>query len=131
MNQLKIDQTQQHESRATEESVDHLIGKLLRIGVLTSASIIVGGLSLFLVTGKSGYVASRYPYKLIDIWTGCLALKPYAIILGGLFLLILTPFFRVGAAMILYLIQKDYLYTIITALVFIILIISFFIGKAA
>ncbi|MGB9809623.1 MAG: DUF1634 domain-containing protein, partial [Caldanaerobacter sp.] len=65
----------------------------------------------------------------ILIIKGFLALKPYAVILTGLLLLILTPVFRVAVSIITFLYEKDYTYTFITTLVFIILIISFILGK--
>ncbi|MED2647608.1 DUF1634 domain-containing protein, partial [Bacillus thuringiensis] len=59
-----------------------------------------------------------------------LAGKAYAIILLSLFLLILTPVFRVGVSLITFWIEKDTLYVIITGIVFTILMISFALGKA-
>ena len=49
--------------------------------------------------------------------------------LTGLFLLILTPILRVGSSILLFWRQGDRLYVVITASVFLILIISLFLGK--
>ncbi|UOO38289.1 DUF1634 domain-containing protein [Oscillospiraceae bacterium CM] len=111
--------------RGTERA----IAALLQVGVLLSAAVIFAGLVLFLATGVSGYEGNAYPVDLPAIVTGLLALKPYAVILTGLFILILTPFVRVGASMIFFIQQRDKAYTIITAIVLIILLISLFLGK--
>ncbi|PFR99347.1 hypothetical protein CN988_19105 [Bacillus thuringiensis] len=111
-------------------NVEILISKILRVGVLISGTCITIGLILFLVTGESGYPGDTYPTTLSAIWSGVLAGKAYAIILLSLFLLILTPVFRVGVSLITFWIEKDTLYVIITGIVFTILMISFALGKA-
>lgn len=58
-------------------------------------------------------------------------LKPYAIMMFGLFCLILTPVLRVVVSLFTFLKEKDYLYVGITGIVLIILVISFFIGIKA
>ncbi|AST05027.1 hypothetical protein BT10792_30845 (plasmid) [Bacillus thuringiensis] len=111
-------------------NVEILISKILRVGVLISGTCITIGLIIFLITGESGYPGDAYPTTLSAIWSGVLAGKAYAIILLSLFLLILTPVFRVGVSLITFWIEKDTLYVIITGIVFTILMISFALGKA-
>ncbi|ERM91798.1 DUF1634 domain-containing protein [Caldanaerobacter subterraneus] len=106
-----------------------IISKALSIGVTTSAVVIFLGLLMLVITGNSGYPHGYYPTTPLSILRGFIALKPYAVILTGLLLLILTPVFRVAVSIITFLYEKDYTYTIITTLVFIILIISFLLGK--
>ncbi|WP_424565534.1 DUF1634 domain-containing protein [Tepidibacillus fermentans] len=106
-----------------------VISKSLRYGVTISAITILLGLILFIITGKSGYPGHTFPTTLSAILTGLVSLKPYAIIMTGLLLLILTPVFRVGISIIVFLLEKDYLYVIITSLVFAILITSLLLGK--
>jgi uncharacterized membrane protein len=112
------------------EDVELAVSKLLRIGVLISGTIITIGLILFLVTGKSGYPGHSFPTKFGDILHGLFALKSYAIILTGLFLLILTPVFRVFVSIFVFWKEKDKLYVVITIIVFVILMISLALGKA-
>ncbi|ACL76001.1 DUF1634 domain-containing protein [Ruminiclostridium cellulolyticum] len=111
------------------ESSEIFISKILRIGVIASAIVIAAGLILLFITGKSGYPGSSFPTSLGDILTGLVVLKPYAIILTGLLILIITPVFRVGVSIFTFLKEKDYMYVIITTVVFVILIISFLLGK--
>lgn len=111
------------------EEVEVIISRSLQIGVIFSAAVMLIGLSMFLITGNSGYPGSTFPTDLRVIFQGLISLKPYAIILTGLLILILTPLFRVGVSIIVFFKEKDFLYVKITALVFVILIISFLLGK--
>lgn len=111
------------------EDTEIVISKTLRVGVALSGAITCLGLMLFLVTGNSGYPGESFPTSVAEILRGLENLKPYAVMLSGLFLLILTPVLRVGVSIITFVKEKDYMYAAITATVFIILIISFLLGK--
>ncbi|SMF36977.1 DUF1634 domain-containing protein [Paenibacillus barengoltzii] len=110
--------------------IETAISKMLRVGVMLAAAVIVIGLIQFLITGDSGYPGDTYPTSFGAIMSGLLALKSAAIIQTGLLLLILTPVFRVFISLFLFWAEKDYRYVVITAIVFIILILSFVLGKA-
>lgn len=111
------------------EEMEIIISNFLRIGVMTSAIIVFIGLLMFLITGKSGYSGSYFPSTPTEIFKGVMLLKSYAIILTGLMILVLTPVFRVGVSILVFIKEKDSLYVKITSIVFIILLISFAIGK--
>lgn len=111
------------------DEVEVVISRSLQVGVLLSAAVMLIGLALFLITGNSGYPGNTFPTNLLLVFQGLIALKPYAIMLVGLFLLILTPVFRVGISILVFLKEKDFLYVKITALVFAILLVSFLLGK--
>lgn len=117
-------------SRKNTDELDNIIGRSLQVGVLLSAAIILIGLVLFFATGKSGYPGGTYPTSLDAIFQGIASFKSYAVILLGLFLLILTPVFRVGVSVLVFLKEKDTRFVLITLLVFIILIVSFLLGRA-
>ncbi|MBC1513973.1 DUF1634 domain-containing protein [Listeria booriae] len=108
--------------------VEAIVSTLLRIGVLLSAAIILIGLLLLMFTGTSGYPGTTYPTTLTAIFDGIAQFKPYAIVMFGLFCLILTPVLRVLVSFVTFLKEKDYLYVAITSIVLIILTISFLIG---
>ncbi|MDR1567484.1 MAG: DUF1634 domain-containing protein [Streptococcaceae bacterium] len=108
--------------------VEKFIARLLQIGVLISMSIMTFGLLLFFVTGRSGYSGDKYPLILREIWLGTLEMKPFAIMMLGLFCLILTPVLRVIASIFAFLFEKDYLYVAITLLVLLILLTAMFVG---
>lgn len=109
--------------------IETIISSILRVGVFTSALIILVGLVMFLATGHSGYSGSYYPTTPMEIFTGVIAFKSYAIMMLGLLLLMLTPVFQIGASILVFSKEKDYLYVKITSLVFLILLISFILGK--
>lgn len=111
------------------EDAEIVISKTLRAGVALSGAITCLGLVLFLVTGNSGYPGESFPTSVVEILRGLETLKPYAVMLSGLFLLILTPVLRVGVSIVTFAKEKDYMYAAITSTVFIILIISFLLGK--
>lgn len=102
----------------------------LRFGVYMSAGIIAFGLILLFVSGDSGYPVNIYPTSILVLSSGILQFKASAIISLGLVLLIATPVFRVAASVLLFLIEKDRLYTIITLSVLAILLTSFIVGRS-
>lgn len=106
-----------------------VISRFLRTGVMLSAVIVGIGLIMYLVSGKSGYPGDTYPITPSEIFKGLLMLKSYAVIMTGIIVLILTPVFRVGVSILVFIKEKDYLYVKITSLVLLILIISFVLGK--
>lgn len=123
MEAQKKEQTSEEELVIIEET----IGKILRFGVLVSALIILAGIITYLITNNSGY-KETFPTSFKDIFIGVAAFKPFAIIMLGLFCLILTPILRVGISCYAFYKEKDWLYVGITAIVLIILFISFLIG---
>ncbi|KRO18868.1 DUF1634 domain-containing protein [Lacticaseibacillus saniviri] len=112
------------------QEIEEIIGKLLRIGVIISAAVIIIGLLLLLITGNSGYPSGAHPTRPGAIMAGVVALKPAAVMMLGLFLLILTPVLRVVVSIYAFIKESDWLYTIITTVVLVILIGAMFIGYA-
>lgn len=113
------------------EKAEMTIARFLQVCVLISAAVILFGLVLYLVTGTGGYENNIYPTNPISILSGVIALKPFAVMLMGLFILILTPILRVGVSIIVFIIEKDMPFILITSVVFIILTISLVLGKVA
>lgn len=111
------------------EDLEIVISRAIKYGVIASAVIMLAGLMMFIITGVSGYPGDTFPTNLPAIFEGIITLKPYAIMMTGLFLLILTPVIRVGVSIIVFAKEKDYIFVKITLAVFIILIISFLLGK--
>ncbi len=118
------------ETNSKELDAELFISSSLRVGVYLSAVVIAIGLILLFVTGRSGYQTDQFPTTVGEVLSGTIYLKPSAITSLGLLLLIATPVFRVAASVLLFLFEKDYLYTVITLIVLCILIISFMLGKA-
>jgi uncharacterized membrane protein len=121
-------------------ALELVVSNLLRYGVLLSALTILIGLALLvaqdglrpiLVFPQSGTLrAGVAPGSLPKLLSAVSLAHPAAIIDLGLVILIATPVFRVGASIIAFAIERDWLYTWITAFVFAMLMIGFAIGRA-
>lgn len=114
--------------QAKMDHIGNVIGNLLRLGVIISAAIMLIGYLMLAITGKTGYPAGYHPHSFAAIFAGVAALKPYAIMMLGIFCLILTPVFRVFVSIYSFYKEHDYLYVGITSFVMLVLIISFCIG---
>lgn len=107
-----------------------VISWTLRIGVYLASGVVVLGLVLDFLMGSAVSKPGAFPTTVAEVWAGLSRGNPVAVISLGLLLLIVTPVFRVAASVLLFLLEQDYLYTLITLLVLVILLSSFFLGKA-
>ncbi|MFT8363883.1 MAG: DUF1634 domain-containing protein [Sporolactobacillus sp.] len=110
------------------DQIERIIGHVLRIGVGLSAFVIVAGIIAGLFAGETGYRGTTFPKTPSAILSGLILLKPLAILMTGLFLLILTPVLRVAVSIYAFAVEKDYLYVWITTIVLFILVIAMWIG---
>lgn len=110
--------------------VEDLISLALRIGVIISSIVTAFGLVLLLVTGQSGYPADTFPTSIAQVLYGLMQLKSFAIIEFGLLILLATPIFWVAASIAAFFLRRDYNYTLISAYVLLMLLLSLFLGKA-
>lgn len=121
-----------HQPNATEKEMAHIeimIGRILQIGVVVAAIIMAIGLLLLLINGgNGGYPVGHHPTTIHGILVGVGQLKPYAIMMVGMFCLILTPVLRVVVSIYAFYKEHDRLYVFITTLVLVILCISFIVG---
>lgn len=106
------------------EEMDRLIGRLLQIGVLVAAVVVlIGGLALLVTHGSAPAAFQTFSGEkdgLTDvgaIFRGVLAGDARAITQFGLVLLIVTPVARVALTLGAFIHQKDRLYVGITAVV--------------
>lgn len=117
------------------------ISTTLRTGVIVSLLLIVlGTVTTFLHHPQ--YVASQadlakltspgaaFPRTLYDIAAGLAAFRGQAIIAAGLLVLIATPVLRVAISVAVFIEDRDLPFALITTTVFVILLISFLLGKA-
>jgi len=100
------------------------IGKMLRTGVTLSACVtVLGGLMYIfrhnaLIPDYRNFTKVGEQYiSLADIFKGVAEFRARAIIQLGVLLLIATPIARVIFSVVAFLLEKDYLYTIITLIV--------------
>lgn len=123
---------QSHQNSATENEMAHIeiiIGRILQIGVIIAAIVMLFGLILLLINGgNGGYPVGHQPTTISSILAGTVALKPYAVMMVGMFCLIMTPVLRVVVSIYAFYKEHDTLYVWITSIVLVILCISFVIG---
>ena len=124
-------------SPADDHAVEQLIGRLLQVGVLISAVVVVIGGGILLAR-YGGVRADFRSFRseptelstLAGIIRGVFRLESAAIVQFGLVLLIATPVVRVGLTLIAFWWQRDRLYVCITAFVLMLLVYSLFWGRA-
>lgn len=113
------------------------IGWILRIGVVVSMVVVLIGGVLFIC--RHGHSIPNYHTftKIPDfisepkgILLGVLSFKGQAIIQLGIILLVATPVLRVIFAAVGFLMEKDYLYVLISVIVLLIITISMISGHA-
>ncbi len=116
-----------------DEQMRNLLGTLLRIGVLTSAAVVILGGILFFIQHPGETIDFRIfksePARLRNVHTIVMEafhLKSRSVIQFGLLLLIATPVARVLFSLIGFVIEKDKIYIFITAVVLFILCGSLF-----
>jgi uncharacterized membrane protein len=129
-------------ARAPEvmKRMELLISNLLLGGVATSVTTIFVGVVIMFVHHpdylRSAADLSRlttpgaaFPHTIGDVARGVVAGRGQAVVTLGLILLIATPILRVLVSTIGFAIQRDRTYTIISAVVLVVLLISFLLGR--
>jgi uncharacterized membrane protein len=124
----------------TGEPLELLISRLLRGGVaLSMLTVLIGVILMF--AHHPEYLRSdadlkrlttpgaAFPHALPDIIGGVRAGRGQATIAFGLLLLVATPILQVVAAIPAFIIQRDYIFAVISAIVCAALLCSFLLGK--
>ena len=106
--------------------MEAFISRLMRASVLLSGVIILAGLSIYLVTGNDSL-----PVNMFDpTWMlfGAPFFSPSHVIFWGFMVLIGTPLLRIILSVAVYAKMKDWEFTTITGIVFVILVVSMILG---
>ena len=118
-----------------DEQMRKVLGTLLRVGVLTSASVVILGAILFFIQHPGETIDFKIfksePSRLRHVHTiliEAIQLKGRSVIQFGLLLLIATPVARVLFSLIGFIIERDNIYIFITSIVLVILCCSLFSG---
>ncbi|RBL92798.1 DUF1634 domain-containing protein [Chitinophaga flava] len=107
-----------------DKDIQQLIGKQLRVGVITSSIIVLLGGIVYLY--RHGHESPDYGTftgvregldNLPGILKGIMAGQGRDVIQLGVVLLIATPIFRIVFSVFAFLLEKDYLYVVITLIV--------------
>jgi uncharacterized membrane protein len=123
--------------KANDIDLQHIIGWVLRIGVITSMLVVLAGSAFYLyrhgadTPSYSKFVGvPEFIHTPAGIWHGILTLRGRAIIQAGIVLLIATPIVRVLFSGLGFVLEKDWLYTGISLLVLGIIVFSAVSGHA-
>jgi uncharacterized membrane protein len=107
-----------------DEDLERMIGQLLRTGVLVSSAVVLAGGIVYLIRhgGQQPEFGTFHgePDKMkapAAMWRAILQGEGRPLIALGLLLLILTPIARITFSIFGYLLEKDYLYVLITLFV--------------
>lgn len=112
----------------------------LRAGVLVSLVLVALGTAVTF-THHPQYISAAaeldkltqpgaaFPKSLADVIAGIAEWRGRAIVVTGLLILIATPVLRVAISVLVFLEERDYTFAIITGAVFVILLISFALGR--
>ena len=116
-----------------------LVSSMLRYGVLLASAVIVAGLVFlliqvgpraFLSMPKTSISESTDLTSIRAVVRELLPPEPEAVIEAGILLLIVTPVLTVGATVIAFAMERDWLYVAITTFVFAMLLLGFALGRA-
>lgn len=122
-----------------ETGLRPIVSTLLRYGVMISAFVLMVGMILLLIqVGPKAFVSMpqiRSPEAGTDLTSLRAVLQelvppePEAVLDTGVLLLIATPVLTVGASVIAFAFEADWLYVVISGFVFALLLLAFGIGR--
>lgn len=124
-------------SKFKDTDIQGFIGWVLRTGVIVSMLIVITGGIIYLYRHGAGHMSYThfkgvpgFAHSFSGIWHGILEFRGRAIIQAGIVLLIATPVMRILVSGIGFIAERDYLYTGISVLVLLIILISALSGHA-
>jgi uncharacterized membrane protein len=120
--------------------IEILISNLLRAGVILSLFIVVMGTGLSFVHHHDYFSSpgelkrivqsnSDFPHSIKAMMSGLRSLEGRSFVVLGLLMLIATPVMRVAVSIIAFAMQKDSIFVVLTTIVLLLLVLSFFLGK--
>ncbi len=120
----------------TDERIEIIMGNLLRIGVILAAvTVFTGGVFYLFHSGLHQphytiFKGEPAEYRTLSgIVHQAFSLHELGIIQFGLLLLIATPIARVFFSIIAFFLERDYIYILVTSIVFCLLMFSLFFGR--
>ena len=120
------------EPLAKSAQIEYMVSYVLRYGVLLSFLIVLIGSALLFIEGGSNatvrLAGAATPHNPATVLRDLVHLQPKAIIDFGLMLLIATPVLRVAVSVVAFLVEEDFVYTVVTLFVLGVLLASFLLG---
>jgi uncharacterized membrane protein len=121
---------------STDQQLDITLGRLLQIGVLLAAMVVLVGAVVYLArfgsADSENHVFHGEPPELRDplqIIRGALELHPRRLIQLGLLLLVAVPVARVAFTVMVFAKKRDWTYVVFTLIVLSLLLFSLFWGS--
>ena len=118
-------------SQWDDDAIEQLVGRLLRVGVLAAAAIVLAGGVVYLLghahQPPHGAVFQGEPDEFTHIGgilRAAAALSGRGLVMCGLLLLVATPVARVALSLVAFVLQRDRFYAAITAFVLLLLLAS-------
>ncbi len=99
---------------------------ILIVGLAISSALLVFGLALALLASQPPPTALLSPAAAIQ---ACLALQPAGFLSLGLIVLLITPITRVIGSVIVFAWERDWVYTVVTLTVLVVMVISIMVGR--
>lgn len=109
-----------------QRDLNELLHRTLVIGLIISTALILVGLGLDAALQHE--VPTVVP-DFVDVFVRVKALRPSGFLALGLLVLIATPILRVVGSIFIFLYERDWRFTGVTLLVFIVVMVSLFLGK--
>lgn len=116
--------------------LEAVMGRMLRVGVTAAAVVVLAGGVLYFWQFRDSVSNYRHfdgalqaPLSVASILFGIRHLDSRSVISAGLLLLIATPVCRVISGVVGFALQRDRIYTIVSAIVLIVLLMSFFVRR--
>ena len=120
--------------------VELAISSLLRVGVLTSLLVVLGGTVVTFAhhprylrshhdLGQLTTPGAEFPHTLGSLVRGLEHAQGRAVVMAGLLLLIATPVLRVAFSILAFVYQRDRTFVVITTIVLALLLASFVLGR--
>ena len=105
--------------------IDTAITTLLRVGVLLSLAIILAGMVITFMHHPTDVLSRPALHTIGEVVDGVRDGRGQAIMMAGLLVLIATPIARVALSVVIFIIERDRLFALITSVVFAILVLAF------
>jgi len=124
-------------SGPSDRRVELVVGRVLQVGVVAAAVVVLAGAALALAQGRHPTTASFrvfHPESTPPLRSvhgavrGALSLDGRATMQLGLVLLVATPIARVALTLVAFLLQRDRLYVLLTAVVLALLVYGLAVG---
>ena len=127
-------------SERPDPRLEELISALLRGGIATSLILIVAGTCVSFARhpdyARSAEALARLtrpgmaPRDLGEVIAGLAALRGQALVMLGMLILMATPVVRVGVSLFVFARRRDRAFTLLTAAVMLLLLLSLALGRA-